>query len=286
MTRRLAARGHPSLRLVVIAIAVGIVGAVNVWLAARSIGLVLEGGPAVDWQQIVSATQRVARGELYEVSEAYAFPYSPLLAYLFGPLTWIGTLGWRLAHVVAALALPSWPMRIVTLLSWPFWFDVETGNLLVFILLAAAWAIRGNAVAIGAFLALTLLVPRPLMLPVLAWLLWKHPGWRLSAAGMLLASVGLVAMSGWGDEWIAFLVSIGAQFDSPNNLGPTRVIGAAWLLLGVPFAVWLTRRGNLGWASVAISYPYLLPYYLVLLVLEVPPRWSQWLRREEPGAAG
>lgn len=250
-----------------------LVAAVNLWLAWRSIGIVLSGAPAVDWDQIASATNRVFDGGLYEVSETYAFPYSPLLAYLFAPLTWMGALGWRVLHLVAALALPTWPMRIVTLLSWPFWFDVETGNLLVFILLAAAWAIRGSRVGIGAFLVLAVLVPRPLMLPVAAWLLWKHPEWRLPAASLVVVSAVLVALSGWGAEWVGFLASIGAHFASPNNLGPTRFLGATWLAVAVPLAVWLTRRGNLGWASIAISYPYLLPYYLVMLVIETP-RWQ------------
>jgi hypothetical protein len=40
----------------------------------------------------------------------------------------------------------------------------------------------------------------------------------------------------------------------------------------VPLAAWLTLRGKLGWASLAIS-PYLLPYYFQMLGLElVVPR--------------
>lgn len=281
--RAVERRQRLSFAMVGMALLAGPIAAVNLWLAARSVGLVLDGAPAVDWQQIVSATERVTAGGLYEVSGTYAFPYSPLLAYLFGPLTWLGTVGWRLAHLAAALAMPTWPMRIATLVSWPFWFDVETGNLLVFVLLAAVWAVRGNRVAVAVFLALTILVPRPLMLPVAAWLLWKHPAWRVPAAVMVATSIGLVALSGWADEWMGFLVSIGTQFDSPNNLGPTRLLGAAWLLIGIPLAAWLTRRGNLGWASVAISYPYLLPYYLVMLVLEVP-RMVRRLRPALPTA--
>lgn len=276
--------GRDGVARIAIAVAIGIAAAVNLWLAWRSVGIVVSGAPAVDWDQIVSATERVTAGGLYEVSEAYAFPYSPLLAFLFSPLTWIGTLGWRALHFVAALALPSWPMRILTLISWPFWFDVETGNVLVFVLLAATWGIRGNRLGIIAFLVLTVLVPRPLMLPVAAWLLWKHPHWRLPTLGLVAASAALVALSGWGPEWIGFLSSIGQHFDSPNNLGPTRLLGAGWLVVGVPLATWLTWKGRLGWASVAASYPYLLPYYLVMLLLEGGPRPPAARRDETTGS--
>ena len=255
--------------LALLAIGLGLLAAVNLYLVGRSLALIGEGAPAVDWQQIVEAGRRVHEGSLYAVDGTYAFPYSPLLAYLAGPLSWLGTVGWRALHVVAALALPSWPMRLVALAAWPFWFDVETGNLLILVVLAAAWAIRGSRVGVASYFLLTILVPRPLMLPVAAWLLWKRPEWRVPFAALLVAAFVAVLASGWGDEWLGFLTSISGQFDSPNNLGPTRLIGAAWLVVGIPLAAWLTWRGRLGFASVAISYPYLLPYYLLMLVLEL-----------------
>jgi hypothetical protein len=271
-------RGGWALTLVGAAL-VGLVTAVNLYLAARSAGLIAQGVPAVDWDQVVEAGRRVYDGDLYAVSATYAFPYSPLLAYVAGPLSWLGVLGWRALHVLAALALPSWPMRLVTLAAWPFWFDLETGNFLVFIVLAASWAIRGSGVGTGAYLALTLLIPRPLMIPVAVWLLWKRPAWRLRFVAMTGIAALAVLASGWGDEWVGFLVSIGAQFESPNNLGPTRLIGALWLVVAVPLAAWLTWKGRLGFASVALSYPYVLPYYLLMLVLELSPR------SEVPGPA-
>jgi hypothetical protein len=141
--------------------------------------------------------------------------------------------------------------------------------MLVFVVLAAAWAIRGSRVATGVYLLLVLLVPRPLMLPVAAWLLWKRPEWRLPFLGLTCFSLAAIAVSGWGDDWLRFLVTLSTQFDSPNNLGPTRLVGAAWLLIAVPLGTYLTVRGHLGLASVAVSYPYVLPYYLIMLLLEV-----------------
>jgi hypothetical protein len=252
-----------------------VVGSVNLYLVGRSLGLIIAGAPAVDWEQCVDAARRVFAGDLYAVTDQYSFPYSPLLAYVFVPLSWLGTLGWRALHLFAAFAMPTWPMRLVTLLSWPFWFDVETGNVLVFVVLAAAWAVRGSRMGIGAFLVLTLLVPRPLMLPVAIWLLWKHPAWRVPFLGLVAVTAIAVAGTGWGDEWLGFILSLTTQFSSPNNLGPTRVIGAAWLLVALPLAAFLTWRGRLGLASLAASYPYLLPYYLLMCVLDLPQRFPR-----------
>lgn len=259
-----------------LAVAIALVGAVNLYLAGRSITLVLGGAPAVDWEQLVSAGRRIfTGGDLYAVTGDYSFPYSPLLAYLFGPLSVLGAELWRLLHLAAALALPTWPMRIMCLVSWPFWFDVETGNLLVFIVLAAAWAIRGSGVGIGAYLLLTLLVPRPLMLPLAIWLLWKRPSWRLPFAAAVVVYLVSVAATGWGADWVGFLLTLSSQFESPNNLGPTRVIGAAWLLVGIPLGAYLMGRGHPGLASLAVSYPYVLPYYLLMLIVELPRRFGQ-----------
>lgn len=258
---------------------------VNAVLLPRSLQVVLEGSPAVDWLQFAEGGRRVFDANLYENSASYGFRYSPVLAYGFAAIASIGPVAWRLLHVVAALALPTWPMRLVTLAAWPFWYDVETGNVMMFVLLAAAWAIRGSNVGTGAFLLLALLFPRPLMVPVLAWILWRQPSWRLAAVALAVAHGIIVVASGWGSDWLARLSTLGAEAGSPNNLGPTQLIGAWWLLIGIPLAAVLTWRGRLGWASLAVSYPYVLPYYLLMLVLEVPDRLHVATRSWLDGAA-
>lgn len=247
---------------------------VNAVLLPQAIEVVHAGGPAVDWLQFVEGGRRVVDGDLYEVTNEYGYRWSPIAAYLFAILGPMGTLWWRILHVAAAVALPTWPMRMVTLAAWPFWYDVESGNVMVFVLLAAAWAVRGNGAGIVGFTVLAVLVPRPLMLPVLAWLFWRRPGWRV---GMLaiIATHGIATLgTGWGGEWAAMLLELGREIGSPNNLGPTRLLGPWWLLIGIPLAVVLIRKGRLGWASLAASYPYVLPYYLLMLILELPARFS------------
>jgi hypothetical protein len=247
----------------------GLVLAVNFYLAARSVGVISTGAPAVDWAQYVEAGRRVwQRGDLYAITDTYAYHYSPLLALAFGVISPIGTTMWRILHVVAALALPSWPLRIVAFASWPFWYDVEAGNLMTFTVLAAAWALVGSRVATGAYLLLVVLVPRPLMFPVAAWILWRRPEWRVPfGTALVLSLAGAVAL-GWAGEWFGAMLAASGDVAIPSNIGPSRFIGAAWLLIGIPLAAWLTWRGRLGLASLAASL-YWLPYYLLMLLLEL-----------------
>lgn len=260
-------------RIAVLAVAGGFLLAVNLYLAARSFGHVIAGTEAVDWVQYVEAGGRVDGGELYAITDSYAYRYSPVLAAAFGLIAPLGALAWQATHLVAAAALPSWPLRIATLLSWPFWYDVETGNVLVFILLAAAWAITGSRVGTGAYLLLAVLIPRPLMLPLVAWLLWKRPEWRVPFVAALVVHALVVVAMGWGPEWVGTLVAASRDAELPSNVGPSRFIGTIpWLAVGLPLAAWLTWRGRLGLASLAAS-PYWLPYYLLMGLLElVRPR--------------
>lgn len=273
MTAVRASRWPRSAWLVVVAAGAGLLVAVNLYLAGRSIGLVLAGAPAVDWDQYVEAARRLATGgELYAVTDTYAYHYSPLLAALFGLLAPLGTMGWRFLHLVGALALPTWPMRLLALASWPLWYDIETGNLVIFVLLAGAWAVTGSRLATGLFLVLAILIPRPLVIPLAVWLLWKRPEWRLPfAAAFAVHTVAVLAM-GWGPDWMGALIAAGGDVAIPSNVGPSRFVGVIpWLVIGIPLAAWLTTKGRVGFASLAAS-PYWLPYYLLMPMLELI-RW-------------
>lgn len=247
-----------------------LVVAPNLWLAWRSIGLILSGAPAVDWVQYVASAERFRDPPaLYAVTSDYAYHYSPFLAPAFGLVAPIGTLGWRLLHLIAVGALPTWPMRIVAVLSWPFWFDVETGNILIFVVVLAAWAIRGHRFAALGYLLLLILVPRPLMVPVGIWLLWQRSELRLPFAVLLIAHSAAVLIGGWGPDWFHALQASSGDVLNPSNIGPSRLIGGWWLVIGLPMAAYLTLRGRLGLAGLAASL-YWLPYYLLMLILELP----------------
>lgn len=125
---------------------------------------------------------------------------------------------------------------------------------------------------------MTLLMPRPLMLPVAASLLLYRPEWRIPFALAFVGHAGAVLATGWADEWLTMLASSTTETDSGLNLGPSRFIGLWWIALAFPAAAWLTWRGRLGWASL-LAAPYWLPYYLLLPLLEVDRR--AWLVRRD-----
>lgn len=233
-------------------------------------GITLAGSRAFDWGLYVTATDRaMTGGAIYEWSGDYAYAYSPLVAYLFAAVSWMGLDIWRLAHLGAAFLLPSWPMRVITVISWPFWFEMQYGNLVVFVLLAGAWALRGSRPATLVYLALTLMIPRPLMLPLAVWLLWKDPWLRWPFAGMAVGSIILAAGTGYLAPWIVSLLATpDIVYTSDVNFSPSRFIGSWWILLGAPITVVLLKRGRIGWASLALS-PYLWPQYFLLAFLEL-----------------
>jgi hypothetical protein len=270
----------------------------RLWLAPLVAGLVLlailnawlftvtqwhlPGSQAADWSSFVEAGRRITSGgSVYAVEADYAFRYSPLLAYVFAALAPMGVLAWRFLHLAALGAMVAadrrlWPVAAMALAAWPFWFDVDAGNLITFVLVTGALALRGKPVGIGAFLILALLVPRPLMLPLLGWCLWRHPNWRIPFAGMAVAAGLLTLLTGQAAAWLSVLVASTDEISSVLNFGPSRLLGIAWVPFGLALAVFLTFRGRIGLASLAAS-PYWFPYYFLMLLWEAvrPPQGAR-----------
>lgn len=247
----------------------GALGAINV-VGLGVVGLVfLQGGVGADWVIFTEAGERVLSGGLYDAEPwGYNYIYSPLLAY-----AWIVPLplwAWLALHFLPLLTLPR-HVAVLTLVSFPFWLDLYNAGVMVFLVVAAWHALNGSRTGTAVFLALCLLAPRPPFVPVLLWLLWKRPEWRLPFIGMLgVYGVALLA-SGWAFEWIGALLSGPGFTGADRDFGPTRIIGYAWLIVGIPLAAWLTYRGRVGWAGLAVS-PYVTPQYAMVLLLEVRRR--------------
>jgi hypothetical protein len=74
-----------------------------------------------------------------------------------------------------------------------------------------------------------------------------------------------------GVTWLLSLRQTGQEFGSIIDIGPSLVLGAWWVPIGIILAVILTWRGRLGLASLAAS-PYWLPYYPAMLLLELADR--------------
>jgi uncharacterized membrane protein len=257
--------GLPPLWVMALVLAIGIP---NIAAALSTIETIVTQGYAFDWTNFLRAADRLPAGTLYDFSGNYAFRWSPLAAWAFGFIAPIGLLAWRLAHMVVLGFLRDWRLIVVVLLSYPFWFDVETGNINTFVAVAAVCAWRGSRVATAIYLLLFLLVPRPLAAPLAFWILWKRPEWRWPFVVAALAEVAVVVAMGLGTEWLGALLGAESELHADLNLAPSAIIGAWWLPIGTAAAIWCTYRGRLGLASIAAS-PYWLPYYFLMLLLEL-----------------
>jgi hypothetical protein len=192
------------------------------------------------------------------------FRYSPVAAWLIQPLAvLIGPIGFVLLHFAVLLTLPR-RLGLIVAVSFPFWFDLMWGNTFTFVFVAAFWAIRANKLGIVGYVVLTMLMPRPVQLPLLAWLLWRHDWLRLPVLAFFVAHLMVVLWSGFGADWLSRLLeSSSNEMSYAYNFGPTRFFGYAWLVVGLPLGVWLWRR-HPAWAGLAIA-PYLLGQYWLLV---------------------
>ena len=245
------------------------------------------GWPAVDWTVYQGAAAVGWKPELYSeltgvsACDACYYRYSPAAVPLFALLAPMGETAWRLLHVLA-LPLLGWQLAITVALSWPFWADVASGNLLTFVLIASVAAIRGNRLGIGAVFVLALLMPRPVILPLVAWLLWNRPEWRRPFVGLFAIHALVVLLSGVGANWIEALLAEAMETEV-FNVAPSFWFGGWWLLIGIPLAVWLWFKDHPGAAGLAMS-PYLMPYYLLFAFTWVPETSNREGRNKPEGA--
>jgi hypothetical protein len=258
--------GLPSLPLA--GLLVGL-AALSIYVSWPTIVAVFDGSYVFDWTNFIEAAERLGTGTLYANEPPYAFRWSPVAAWLLGLVTLMPLWLWQILHVAALPLLRSWLLAVAVFVSYPFWFDVQTGNLMTFVAVAGFLALRGGRAATVVLLVLAVLIPRPLMLPLTVWLLWRRPETRLWFLGFVVVHGLIVLAVGYAGDWWAALTDVNTELANVYNFGPSRLIGAAWIPIGLALAAWLTWRGNLGLASLAIS-PYWLPYYFLMLILEVP----------------
>jgi hypothetical protein len=88
------------------------------------------------------------------------------------------------------------------------------------------------------------------------WFLWREPWTRVPFAAVFGLHAAAVLAMGWGPSWAARLVASGSEVASVFNYAPSRIIGVAWIPIGIVLGV----------------SPYWLPYYFLLPLAELAPR--------------
>lgn len=261
-------------------LAAAVLGAYSLLYIAHLLPLIVGQSVAPDWAQHRVAGERIASGASpYFIEDWYRFRWSPVAAWIMVPITALGPGAWAAAQIASLFTLPRW-LALATLLAFPFWADVQAGNILAFTFVAGFHALRGNRWAGAAFVAMALFVPRPLVLPLLAWLAWQRPPWRIPIVVAAAVSLGAAVVSGYHAEWLAMLLATGGE--ETHRFGAQ--ILPAWPLTGIAIAGLLTVLGYPAAAGFALQ-PYWLPYYGVLLLLEVRPRTEGRVDRRAPDAS-
>lgn len=227
------------------------------------------------WAQI---PDRLRSGTLYESGPGYYFVFAPAMAWLLAVVIPLGYPAWWAFHLAAVPLLRDTRIIGLTLLSVGFWIDTMIGSTVVFVFVAGALALRGGRAAGCVYLALFLLMPRPVHLPLAFWLIWKRPDLRMPAAVIGVGFLGTTVASGYALDWVFALVELGGRnYGNAANVAPTRLLGGLWFIVGVPLAIVLTSRGWVGLAGLAIS-PYAGAPYLMSLLWDAMPI----LRAERP----
>ena len=256
--------------LLLLSIIAGLVG-LNVALAVISPGILVP----QDWWGYEQLPARIADGNVYDTGPGYWWVWPPIAAAIFAwMIVPIGYPIWFALHLAVLALMRSWWLIGLTALSLPFWIDTVVGHTTIFVAVAGVLALRGSRWGTLASLGLFWLAPRPLQLPLMAWLLWRQPGTLVPFVAFAAIAIVTTLVSGYSDEMLAAMTSIQSQQMALNvNLSPTHWIGPAWLVVGIPLAAWLTWKGRIGLAGLALT-PYILPsYWLVLLwELDRPPR--------------
>ena len=134
----------------------------------------------------------------------------------------------------------------------------------------AVLSVQGRAWAQAGYLAIAVLIPRPLMLPVALWIVWQRRAWWpwLLVVGILY--VAATWATGWLEEWIGVLRSVSAGLEGKTFFGWQRWIGSWWWAVAVPLAAVLMWGRRPGLASIAIG-PHIVPHYWLFLMLEARP---------------
>lgn len=267
-TKRPAAVGRrPTVWRLVFLLVAAAIGAYSVLHTAHLMKLFINEPVLPDWEQHRIAAQRIANGiSPYFTEDWYRFRWSPVAAWLMVPITALGSWVWTIAQFGSLLLLPR-SLALFSLLAFPFWADIQAGNIMVFLFVAAFHAIRGSSVAAVIVVALGVLVPRPLLIPLLLYVAASYPKLRVAFSVMIISSLIGAVLTGYHADWVAALLQTGGE--ESQRLGGQSLPG--WPAINMGAAILLLWVGFPGMAGLAVS-PYWLPYYGLLPLAD---RWER-----------
>ena len=226
-----------------------------------------------DWALWTLVPQMLEDGTLYD--SGY-FVWAPVAAYLLVPVVAAGYPVWFALHAASVALIGNPRIGLLVLASLPFWADTLMGNAMTFVAVTGFLAVQGSRPGALTFLALTVLMPRPLQLPLAAHLVLSDRRLVLPAVVMVGVTLAISFATGYLDDWVRSALPFGTgSMKHLGNVGPTAIVGAAWYVLGVPLAIWLTFRSRFGLAGLALT-SYVAPQYLLALVWELPKGLLTW----------
>lgn len=201
-------------------------------------------------------------GGLYgDLGAELPYVWSPLIAPVMAAAV-AYPMVWAFIHIAAPFLVRDLRFTGLLLVSWGFWADVAGGNTFTFSIVSGIMAWRGNRSAALVYVALLLLTPRPVLVPLAMLLLFRMPEIRLPAALLLAANILLVWP--YASDWVFNMVEYASV--TPHDMGPRALVGFAWIPIAAAIAVLLTLRQRPGWAGLFASAYWLPQYFLMPLV--------------------
>lgn len=235
---------------------------------------------------------------LYAWSDSYTFRYTPLGALLFTPLVPLGEdaaeWAWLAAKLVVLVVAAAWFARpwagrrrwlvaTAVLAFPPIVHDLVIGNVstitLLVLLAVGRWRDPRAGIAVG---LLTVLMPKPHLVPVLAYLAIRRPRDFAAAAATVLIGV-VVGLAIFGaDPWLAFVQTLREPLERTftANVGFSGLLGPVGVIIGVGVAIVVFVAGTLiggsrGYGLAILSGilagPYTFIHYLAGSLVAVEP---------------
>lgn len=223
----------------------------------------------------------LATGTLYDLTSEIPFVWSPVIA----PVqALVGATGfWTQAAVQLAtvVLLRDWRLIVLVLSSFFFWPAILGENpLFTLTLVAGMLAWRGSDRWALVYLALSVMIPRPLQIPLMVLLLWERSRLRLPFLIGFAVHALLVLGSGYALPWAQVVIE---QARTPvMDIGPRTLITPYWLWISIPFGVLFVALRKPGWAGLFFS-PYWLGGYFLWPLIDAAGRTGERARRLPSG---